>query len=436
MQNLSLAHRDLKVLWHPCTQMKDHEFLPLIPIKRGEGVWLYDHDDQRYLDTLSSWWVNLFGHANPQINAAIKQQLDQLEHVIFAGFSHQGAIELAERLSQLTGLARCFYADNGSSAVEVALKMSFQYWQNQGHSKKIKFAHLENSYHGETIGALAVGDLGLYKQMFSPLLPQTITIPVPQTPDQIDETFALADQILAKHQNEICALIVEPLVQCAGHMRIYPPDYLKLLRKACDKYHIHFIADEIAVGFGRTGKMFACEHAQILPDFMCLSKGLTGGYLPLSCVLTKESIYSAFYDTYESGKGFLHSHSYTGNPLAISAALATLDIFEEENILEKNKLLSAHLAKGLEKFRDHPHIKNVRQQGLIAAMDMVDEKGLPYPSQQRRGLNVYQYGLKNEMLIRPIGNTVYFMPPYVITTDEINQMLQVAFDGITFALNS
>ncbi len=419
MTKSELAQRDLNVLWHPCTQMKDHEFLPLIPIKNGKGVWLYDYEGHRYLDAISSWWVNLFGHANPKINDAIKQQLDQLEHVIFAGFSHKGAIELAERLTQMTNLDRCFYAEIGSSAVEIALKMSFQYWQNLGQTKKIKFAHLENGYHGETLGALAVGDLGLYKEIFAPLLPETIAIPVPDS----EESLARAEKLLAQHQNEICALIVEPLVQCAGHMRIYDPHYLKLLRQACERYNIHFIADEIAVGFGRTGKMFACEHADILPDFMCLSKGLTGGYLPLSCVLTKESIYQAFYDTYESGKGFLHSHSYTGNPLAISAALATLDIFDKENILEKNKILSQHLAKCLEPLRSDPHIKNIRQLGLIAAFDLID-------NHNRRGLNVYQYALKNEMLIRPIGHTVYFMPPYVITCDEISQMINVAQQGV------
>lgn len=427
MQKDALSLRDLNVLWHPCTQMKDHEFLPLIPIKNGSGVWLYDYQGKRYLDAISSWWVNLFGHANPTINAAIKQQLDTLEHVIFAGFSHVGAITLAERLTQLTKLDRCFYADNGSSAVEVALKMSFQYWQNKGLHQKIKFAHLENSYHGETIAALAVGDLGLYKEVFSPLLPQTLTIPLSYNEEQIDQFFA-------QHHHEISALIVEPMVQCAGHMNIYHADYLKQLFAACKRYNIHFIADEIAVGFGRTGKMFACEHAQITPDFMCLSKGLTGGYLPLSCVLTREEIYSAFYDTYESGKGFLHSHSYTGNPLAISAALATLDIFANENILEKNKILSDHLAQSLTIFQDHPHIKNIRQLGLIAALDMVDNKGQPYPPQERRGLQIYQYALKNEILIRPIGNTIYFMPPYVITPDEITQMVQVTFEGVNKAI--
>jgi adenosylmethionine-8-amino-7-oxononanoate aminotransferase len=416
MQKNALASRDLNVLWHPCTQMKDHEFLPMIPIKKGKGVWLYDHEDKRYLDAISSWWVNLFGHANPTINAAIKQQLDQLEHVIFAGFSHEGAIVLAERLSQLTGLDRCFYADNGSSAVEVALKMSFQYWQNQGQTKKIKFAHLENSYHGETIGALAVGDLGLYKQIFSPLLPATLTIPLALTAEELDQFFA-------QHHHEMSALIVEPMVQCAGHMNIYSAEYLKLLHDACKRFDVHFIADEIAVGFGRTGKMFACEHANITPDFMCLSKGLTGGYLPLSCVLTKESIYQAFYDTYESGKGFLHSHSYTGNPLAIAAALATLDIFEHENILEKNNLLSAHLSKCLENLKDDPHVHHIRQLGMIAAFDMIDNNN-------RRGLKVYQYALEHEMLIRPIGQTIYFMPPYVISTDEISRMVNVARHGV------
>ncbi len=439
MSQLTLAQRDLNVLWHPCTQMKDHESLPLIPIKHAKGVWLYDYEGRRYLDAISSWWVNLFGHANPKINAAIKAQLEKLEQVIFAGFSHEGAIILAERLTQLTQLDRCFYADNGSSAVEVALKMSFQYWQNKGLTKKIKFAHLENGYHGETLGALAVGDLGLYKKTFAPLLPEVVRIPVPHPLNKIQgesakqhatRIFAQAEKILNAEHETICGLIVEPMVQCAGHMNIYDAHYLKLLHAACDRYHIHLIADEIAVGFGRTGKMFACEHAEVTPDFMCLSKGLTGGYLPLSCILTRESIYQEFYDTYESGKGFLHSHSYTGNPLAVSAALATLDIFAEENSLEKNSHLSAHLATALENLRDHPHVSNIRQLGLIAAFDLVDSKGLAYLANERRGLKIYQYAIAHEMLIRPIANTVYFMPPYVITADEISLLLRVTHDAI------
>ena len=299
MNNSELINRDLQVLWHPCTQMKDFETLPLIPIRRGTGAWLEDFDGKRYLDAISSWWVNLFGHCNPRINAALKDQLENLEHVLLAGFSHEPVIALSERLIKLApqGLNRCFYADNGSSAVEVAIKMSFHYWRNRGVPGKTKFITLSNSYHGETLGALAVGDVSLYKETYRPLLMEAITVPSPDCYHReagdswaahSTRMFEHMTRALDTHAAEVCAVIVEPLVQCAGHMRMYDPVYLKLLREACDKHGVHLIADEIAVGFGRTGTLFACEQAQITPDIMCLSKGLTGGYLPLAAVLTGE----------------------------------------------------------------------------------------------------------------------------------------------------
>jgi adenosylmethionine---8-amino-7-oxononanoate aminotransferase len=351
-RNLDMARRDLAVVWHPCTQMKDHEQLPLVPIARGEGAWLYDFDGRRYLDAISSWWVNLFGHANPRINAAVRGQLESLEQVILAGFTHEPIVRLSERLVRLAppGLTRCFYADNGSAAVEVAVKMSFHYWLNHGRPKKKRFVTLSNSYHGETLGALAVGDVYLYKQTYQPLLMDVITVPSPdcyeREPGEDWEAhsrrkFEAMEQVLAAHRDEIAAVIVEPLVQCAGNMRMYHPVYLKLLREACDRYGVHLIADEIAVGFGRTGTMFACEQAGIRPDFMCLSKGLTGGYLPMSVVLTTDEVYAAFYDDFTRLTAFLHSHSYTGNPLACAAALATLDIFESDAVLERNRNLAA-----------------------------------------------------------------------------------------------
>ena len=438
--------RDLAVLWHPCTQMKDHETLPLVPIRRGEGVWLEDFDGKRYLDAISSWWVNLFGHANPRINAALRDQLDQLEHVLLAGFSHAPAIELAERLTQLVppGLTRCFYADNGSSAVEVALKMSFHYWRNLGAMNKTKFITLSNSYHGETLGALAVGDVALYKETYRPLLMQAITVPSPDCyardpgsswAEHSTRMFEHMRAALERHADECCAVIVEPLVQCAGSMRMYDPAYLTLLRTACDEYGVHLIADEIAVGFGRTGTLFACEQAGITPDFMCLSKGLTGGYLPLAAVLTREEIYRAFYDEYHHLTAFLHSHSYTGNPLGCRAALATLDIFAEDAVIERNRSLAAHLHAAAAPFADHPHVTEVRQCGMIVAIEMVQDKTTraPYPWQERRGLRVYQYGLEHGVLLRPLGNVVYFMPPYVITPQEIQRMAEVAWHGIQCA---
>lgn len=444
--NAEFIRRDLAVLWHPCTQMKDHEWLPLVPIRRGQGAWLEDFEGRRYLDAISSWWVNLFGHANPRINASVKRQLDRLEHVILAGFSHEAVVELSERLVQIAppGLTRCFYADNGSSAVEVALKMSFHYWRNLGKTRKQRFITLTNSYHGETLGALAVGNVDLYKQTYEPLLMEVISVPSPdcylREPGESWEAhtrrmFSHMEAALERYHEETCAVIVEPLVQCAGYMRMYHPVYLTLLREACDRYGVHFIADEIAVGFGRTGTLFACEQAGVTPDFLLLSKGLTGGYLPLSVVLTREPVYRAFYDEYVTLRAFLHSHSYTGNALACSAALATLDIFREDDVIEKNRSLAAHLARATAPLAEHPHVAEVRRQGLIAAVEMVRDPRSrePYPWQERRGLAVYRHALERGVLLRPLGNVVYFMPPYVITPEEIALMAQVAAEGIELA---
>jgi adenosylmethionine-8-amino-7-oxononanoate aminotransferase len=444
--NQAWMERDLAVVWHPCTQMKDHEQLPLIPIKRGEGVWLEDFEGNRFLDAVSSWWVNLFGHANPRINAAIRDQIDSLEHVILAGFSHQPVIELSERLVAVTpeGLTRCFYADNGSSAIEAALKMSYHYWRNCGQTDKTKFVSLANSYHGETLGALAVGDVALYKETYGPLLMQSIVVQGPDCfyrdegeswHDYSLRQFQHMEQTLAERHAEIAAVIVEPLVQCAGGMRMYHPVYLTRLREACDRYGVHLIADEIAVGFGRTGTLFACEQANITPDFMVLSKGLTAGYLPLSVVLTNEQVYAAFYDDYETMRAFLHSHSYTGNAIACRVALATLDIFAEENVIENNRSLSQHMAKVTRHFADHRHIAEVRQTGMVLAIEMVRDKSTrsPYPWQERRGLRIYEHGLKRGALLRPLGNVVYFMPPYVITPEQIDFLAEVAWEGIALA---
>ena len=448
LDNQSLVQRDLAVLWHPCSQMKDHEHLPLIPIKSGLGVWLEDFAGNRYLDAISSWWVNLFGHANPLINQAIKGQLDTLEHVILGGFTHQAAVELAEKLVEITppGLNKCFYADNGSSAIEVALKMSFHYWRNLGQTQKTKFITLENSYHGETLGALAVGNVALYKDTYGPLLMDVITVPGPDCYHrEVGESweqysirrFVDMDLALSEHADQVCAVIVEPLVQCAGSMRMYDPVYLKLLRAACDKYNVHLIADEIAVGFGRTGTLFACEQAGISPDFMCLSKGLTGGYLPLSVVLTTDVVYQAFYDDYQNLTAFLHSHSYTGNALGCRAALATIEIFQTQDVLVNNRRLAEAMAKAAERFKEHPHVSEVRQTGMIVAIELVKHKQSrePYPWQQRRGLKVYQYALSKGVLLRPLGNVIYFMPPYVITEQEIELMTEVAWQGIQIAVH-
>ncbi len=430
MKNQEIMEIDLKYNWHPCTQMKDHEFLPVIPIKKAKGIYLEDFEGNRFIDAISSWWVNIFGHSNEYINSKIKEQLEILEHVIFAGFTHEGAVNLSKRLCELTEFNKVFYADNGSSAVEIAIKMSFHYWKNKNQVKPVFFS-LQNSYHGETIGALSVGDVGLYKDTYKEILIKNIIIPIPKNKSEEETKKALkkAREIFKKYHKNVSALIIEPLIQCAGYMKMHSPLFVKGLRKLCNEFDIHLITDEIAVGFGRSGTMFACEQAEIKPDFMLLSKGLTGGYLPLSVVLTTNEIYSAFYCDYEELKAFLHSHSYTANPLGIAAANATLDIFENENVIENNKKTSKYIWENIQKFKNLPNVKEIRQTGMITAIEMID-----YPWQERKGLKVYEYGLKNGVLLRPLGNVIYFMPPYIIKTDEIDKMINTAYKGIK-ALN-
>ncbi len=418
--NKELMSEDLKYIFHPCSQMKDHEKLPLIPISKGSGPYIYDFDGNRYLDCISSWWVNLFGHANPYINKKIKEQVDVLEHVIFAGFTHKPAIDLAKRLVKLTPapLNKVFFADNGSSAIEIALKMSFQYFKNAGESRPL-FVSLENSYHGETMGALAVSDTGLYKDIYRDILLSTIQV---QSPSLVSEDEALEDmrRVLRKHEGKVSSVVIEPLVQCAGSMKMYNASYITKLRDICDEFGVFLIADEIAVGFGRTGSMFACEQAGITPDFLCLSKGITGGYMPLSVVMFSDDIYNAFYCDYSEGKSFLDSHSYTGNTLACSVANAVLDIFENENVIENNieKIgLIENLTKEFEKF---PNVKEVRQRGMICAIELQG-----YKPEERVNLQIFQEVLKRGVFLRPLGNVVYFMPPYIMNNSEIETMVGV-----------
>jgi adenosylmethionine-8-amino-7-oxononanoate aminotransferase len=426
MKNRDFIQKDLEFNWHPCTQMKDHEFLPLIPIKKAKGVYLKDFDGNRYIDVISSWWVNIFGHRNRYINRAIKKQLKKLEHIIFAGFTHEGAVKLSERLCKLTNLNKVFYADNGSSAVEVALKMAYHYYLNKGENREIFFS-LKNSYHGETIGALSVGDVDLYKKTYKPLLIKSIQLPIPKNQEDKEAFRSLieCEKLFEKYHKNVSSLIIEPLVQCAGSMKMHSPLFVKGLRKLCDKYDIKLILDEIAVGFGRTGTMFAHEQAGIKPDFLCLSKGLTAGYIPLSCVLTTDEIYQEFYCDYEKLKAFLHSHSYTANPIAIAVANATLDIFEKKDILKKNRKKSKYIWKKIQKFKKLQNVKEIRQTGMITAIEMID-----YPFEKRMGVEVYKYGLKNGVLLRPLGNVIYFMPPYVIKYREIDKMIKIAYKGI------
>ncbi|MBK5935907.1 MULTISPECIES: adenosylmethionine--8-amino-7-oxononanoate transaminase [Halorhodospira] len=443
-RNSELIRRDLNVLFHPTTQMKDHhDGLPLIPVEEGRGAWLKDRDGKWYLDAISSWWVNLFGHCNPRINEAVRGQLERLEHVILAGCSHEPAVQLAERLVALSpkGLERVFFTDNGSSSIEVALKMSHHYWRNTGHPEKTRYINLSNSYHGDTIGALSVGDVGVFKDAYEPLLMEPITVPSPDCfhrepgtswAEHSEQMFVHMEAALQEHGHETAAVILEPLVQGAGGMRMYDPVYLQRLREACDRHGVHLIADEIATGFGRTGTLFACEQAGIAPDFMCVSKGITGGYLPLAAVLLTEPVYQAFFDDFTRLTGFLHSHSYTGNPLACAAALATLGIFDSDDVLARNRETAQRMAEAAAPLAGHPHVGEVRQQGMILAMEMVRDPGLktPFPWQERRGLIAYRHALERGVLMRPIGNVLYWMPPYVIEPDEIALLGEVAAEAI------
>ena len=421
------VERSLKAVWHPCTQMKHHERFPLIALSHAKGSWLYDQDGHRYLDAISSWWVNLFGHANLYINAALKKQLDQLEHAMLAGFTHPPVVELSERLSALTShhLGHTFFASDGASAIEIALKMSFHYWRNMGLSDKKEFICLKNSYHGETLGALAVTDVAIFKDAYGPLIRHAHIVTSPDARSAtVGETAvdaatrALKDleNILQKNQGKIAALILEPLVQCATGMAMHDPSYLVGARQLCDQYQVHLIADEIAVGCGRTGTFFAVEQAGesgIWPDFLALSKGISGGYLPLSLVMTTEKIYQAFYDE-DTSRGFLHSHSYTGNPLACTAALATLDIFANDQVIEKNKALASAMTESFAWAQNDSNIEHFRQKGMILAFDIKESV-----TTNSFAKEFFKEALSKEILVRPIGRTIYIMPPYTLSTDEL-----------------
>jgi adenosylmethionine-8-amino-7-oxononanoate aminotransferase len=446
--NNKLNARSLASVWHPCSQMKHYESFPLLPVARGSGAWLYDFENKHYLDAVSSWWVNLFGHCNPYINAALRDQLESLEHVMLAGFTHEPVVQLSERLRELApeGLGHCFYASDGASATEIALKMSAHFWRNSGKPDKIQFISLENSYHGETLGALSVTDVALFRDAYDVLIRQQATVPSPDwrkaSVGESAEAYALRcadalEQHLQQHHAQLAAFIIEPLIQGAAGMAMYHPVYLQRARQLCDDYDVHLIADEIAVGMGRTGTMFACEQAPavfdplltnvngaqnntrdeirkkgITPDFLCLSKGITGGYLPLSVVMTRDEIYQAFYGDTIAG-GFLHSHSYTGNPLACRAALATLDIFRQDNVLALNRDKTAYLNRIALPLREHHSIRNWRNTGMIWAFEVET----PHSDFARR---CFALALENELLLRPIGNTIYFMPPYIINETEMD----------------
>lgn len=414
--------RSLKHVWHPLTQMQHHETMPLVPISHGRGAWLFDADGKRYLDGISSWWVNLFGHANPRINAALKDQLEKLEHVMLAGFTHEPVIKLSEQLAAKTDnvLDHCSFASDGASAVEVALKMSSHSWSNLGLPDKSEFVCLKGSYHGETIGALSVTDVALFRTAYESLIHASHVVMSPDArgaeegesaSEVLRRAVAEVEKLFEQRSEKIAAIIVEPLVQCGTGFAMYDPAYLTSLRALCDRHQVHLIADEIAVGCGRTGTFFACEQAQIWPDFLCLGKGISGGYLPLSLVMTTEKIYQTFYHS-DIKRGFLHSHSYTGNPLACRAALATLDIFDEDQVIHGNRAKAEKITAALAPLVQHDRVRHFRQRGMIWAFDVMDVK----PGFSSR---FFSAALKQELLLRPIGNTVYCMPQYIVDDEEI-----------------
>jgi len=441
--------RDLAAVWHPCTQMREHpDVQPLLPIVRGEGAWLIEAGGRRILDSGSSWWTNLHGHAEPRIAEAIATQARTLEQVILAGCTHPAAVELAERLLAFAPrepgrppLTKVFYADNGSAGVEVALKMAFQWFQNRGDEpRRTKFVALQNGYHGETLGALAVGDIPLYRRVYAPLLCEAVFAPSPDAytarPGQSaaghaeDAADALA-HLLDAHAGEICALILEPLVQCAGGMRMHDPVYLRRVRELCDVHGVFLIADEIAVGFGRTGTLFAFEQAGVQPDLLCLSKGLTGGFLPLSTVLATQALYDGFLDTSRE-RAFLHSHSYTGNPLACAAALASLDIFGSDDVLARNRDTASKMATLAAQIGAHRHVADTRQSGMIVAFELTrdGDKGTPFDPALRVGLRAYRHAVERGVLLRPLGDILYWMPPYCIDDAQLQLLADITAEAI------
>ena len=446
---------DLKYIWHPCSQMKDYETLPPIVIERGEGINLYDVNGKCYKDVISSWWCNLLGHCNPRINEAIKKQVDTLEHVIFANFTHKTAITLCQELMKVLpiGLCKFNFADNGSSAIEMSLKMSFQYHYQTGNPQKKRFMALSDAYHGETLGALAVGGVDLYSELYKPLLLDVIRIDGPdcyrcpykkqcqghyninseELPLCNCECFKKTEEAFEKYADETAAIIVEPLLQGSAGMKIYPPLYLKKLRELCDKYNVHLIADEIATGYGRTGKMFAFDHANISPDIMCLSKGLTGGYMPMAIAITTQKIYDAFYDDYLKGKAFMHSHTYSGNPLACSAAIEVLRILNDENVIEKANKKSIYFNNIIkEKFLPLENVGEVRSIGLINAIELVKNKDSkePFDYKRRTGYQIYKKALEKGVILRPLGDVIYFNPPLIIEKPDMDYVTDIALNCV------
>ena len=439
MNKLSeLQKKDLEYVFHPCAQMKDFEEIPPLVIKKGDGLYLIDEDGNRYMDCISSWWVNLFGHCNERINKVVTEQVNTLEHVIFANFAHEPAALLCEELTKVlpNGINKFLFSDNGSSCIEMALKLSFQYHLQTGNPQKTKFISLENAYHGETIGALGVGDVDIFTETYRPLIKEGRKVRVPYVDSNLsqdeftkleDECIEELEELIIANHNEIACMIVEPMVQGAAGIKIYSARFLKAARNLTKKYNIHLIDDEIAMGFGRTGKMFACEHAGIEPDMMCIAKGLSSGYYPIAMLCITTEIFDAFYADYKDGKSFLHSHTYSGNPLGCRIALEVLKIFKEDNVLETVNEKGTYLKNQMEKiFKNKPYVKDIRNIGLIGAIELKDDVAPGV----RVGRKIYDIALKKGVFVRPLGNTIYFMPPYVITHEEIDKMLDVCEQSI------
>ncbi|MDP3730596.1 MAG: adenosylmethionine--8-amino-7-oxononanoate transaminase [Candidatus Omnitrophota bacterium] len=435
--------KDLQYIWHPYTQMKDCEKTPPILIERAKGIKLYDDKGNFYYDTISSWWCNIHGHNRSEINKAIKKQLSSMGHIMFAGFTHKGAILLAERVLSIVpgNLAKVFFSDDGSTAVETALKMSFQYWQNTGKRHRTKFVSLDHGYHGDTIGAMSVGGVGLFNKVFEKLFFKSFKVPSPycyrcpmgKEKDSCSlECIVPLETLLKSRGREIAAIILEPLVMAAGGMIVYPKEYLARAAAICANYGIHLILDEVATGFGRTGKMFACDHIKIKPDFLCLSKGITAGHLPLGLTITTDNIYKAFYADYHKMKTFYSGHTYTANPIACSCALASLDIFEKERTLDKISEITPVLHDGLERFRSLPLVGDVRYIGMIGAIELVKNKKTKegFGLRKRIGLEIYKKGLKRSLILRPLGGIIYLFLPLCTNKKEIEYISRNTYDII------
>ncbi|WP_425061333.1 adenosylmethionine--8-amino-7-oxononanoate transaminase [Sporomusa carbonis] len=435
--------KDKQFVWHPFTQMKDWVSRPQMVISAAQGIKLIDTDGNEFYDGVSSLWVNIHGHRKAEIDQAIVEQLGKVAHTTMLGLANIPASQLAEQLVAVAppGLTKVFYSDDGSTAVEVALKMAFQYWQHKGKTGKQKFIALEQAYHGDTVGTVSVGGIDLFHRVFKPLLFTPVHIPAPScyhcrlSSDQAVcgmQCVTVLEQVLAEHHEEIAGMVIEPLVQAAAGMLMSPPGYLAKIRELTRKYDVLLIVDEVATGFGRTGKMFACEHEQVSPDMMTLSKGITGGYLPLAATLTTQAIYDAFLGDYADKKTFYHGHSYTGNPLACAAALANLKIFREERVIEGLAAKIAAAAAKLEQIGKLAHAGDVRQCGLIVGIELMQDKDrkAPYPWEQAVGARVCLQARKYGLIIRPIGDVVIFMPPLASTVKEIEEMLDIIHRSI------